>query len=120
MYNKLTFRKLANHWYLDIPHDTLSDISLCPKAERMLDMLDEFKSNEVEIILEEVVYYIPEDYILQFEEPDITRWFTTDDFFYITVYINGHDFKITSELYSLLEQKYEFKFHENIYKVELI
>ena len=58
--------------------------------------------------------------ILQFEEPDITRWFTTNDYFNMNIWVNDHKFVISSDLYSILEQIYEFKFHENIYRIEVI
>ena len=46
MYFRLTFKKFANHWYPEVPHDSLSDISLCPKMERMLTVLDRRKGFE--------------------------------------------------------------------------
>lgn len=123
MYFRLKFRKFANHWYPEVPHDSLSDISLCPKMERMLSVLDkkkDFPEDIVEIAFIEEFGVISDHDILQFEEPDITRWFTTDDYFDMSVWINDHKFIISSDLYSILEQLYEFKFHENIYRIEIV
>lgn len=120
MYFRLKFKKFANHWYPEILHDNLRDISLCPKTERVFDFLDEMKTGEVEIALIEEFGVISDHSILQFDERDITRWFTTSDDFDMSIYIDDHEFIISSDLYSLLEQQYQFKFHENIYRMEVI
>ena len=91
--------------------------------ERMLSVLDkkkDFPEDIVEIAFIEEFGVISDHDILQFEEPDITRWFTTDDYFDMSVWINDHKFIISSDLYSILEQLYEFKFHENIYRIEIV
>lgn len=123
MYFRLKFRKFVNHWYPEVPHDNLSDISLCPVTERMLNVLSKrngYEEDTVEIALIEEFGVISDHDILQFEEPDITRWFTTNDYFDMKVWINDHMFVISSDLYSILEQVCQFKFHENIYRVEVI
>ena len=123
MYFRLKFRKFVNHWYPEVPHDSLSDISLCPVAEEILDNLSKQKDYDedvIEIALIEEFSVISDYDILQFEEPDITRWFTTNDDFDMNVWINDNKFVISSDLYSILEQVYQFKFHENIYRVEII
>ena len=123
MYFRLVFKKFANHWYPEVPHDSLSDIALCPKTERILTALDRknnFDDGIVEIVLIEEFGVISDHNLLQFEEPDITRWFTTNDYFNMNIWINNHKFVISSDLYSILEQIYEFKFHENIYRIEVI
>lgn len=123
MYFRLVFKKFANHWYPEVPHDSLSDIALCPKMEKMLTVLDKrkgFEEGVVEIAFIEEFGVISDHDILQFEEPDITRWFTTNDYFNMNVWVNDHKFVISSDLYSILEQIYEFKFHENIYRIEVI
>ena len=79
-----------------------------------------FIDREIEIAFIEEFGVISDHDILQFEEPDITRWFTTSDYFNMNVWINDHKFIISSDLYSILEQVYQFKFHENIYRIELI
>ena len=123
MYFRLKFKKFANHWYPEVPHDSLNDISLCSTAEEMLDNLSkqkEYDEDVIEIALIEEFSVISDHDILQFEEPDITRWFTTNDDFDMNVWINDNMFVISSDLYSILEQVYQFKFHENIYRVEVI
>ena len=123
MYFRLTFKKFANHWYPEVPHDSLSDIALCSKMERMLTVLDKrkgFEDGSVEIVFIEEFGVLSDHDILQFEEPDITRWFTTNDYFDMNVWVNDYKFVISSDLYSILEQVYEFKFHENIYRIEVI
>lgn len=119
MYFRLKFKKFANHWYPEIPHDDLRDISLCSRAERVLECLDKYGLGEVEISFVEEFGVISDHNILQFDENDITRWFTTDDDFDINIYIDNHHFIISSDLYSLLEIHYKCKFHENIYKIQV-
>lgn len=96
------------------------DISLCHKAERILNYLDTYKEGEVEIALIEEFGVISDHAILQFDEKEITRWFTTNDDFNMNIYVDNHQFSISSDLYSLLEQQYHFNFHENIYRLEVI
>ena len=76
MYFRLTFKKFANHWYPEVPHDSLSDISLCPELESFLTEIstkDGYEEDTVEIALIEEFGVISDHDILQFEEPDITR-----------------------------------------------
>ena len=120
MYFRLKFKKFANHWYPEINHNDLRDISLCKTAERILNYLDKFKSGEIEIAIIEEFMVISEEHILQFDENDIARWFITGDDFDMNVYIDNHHFVISSDLYSLLEIQYQFKFHENIYRIEIV
>lgn len=120
MYFRLKFKKFVNHWYPEIPHDSLSDISLCPRMERILEHIDQYKNGEVEIALIEEFGVISEYNILQFDEKDITRWFTSNDDFDMNIYIDNHQFIISSDLYSLLEIQYHFNFHENIYRIEIV
>lgn len=43
----------------------------------------------------------------------------TDDDFNIRIYIRGHEFLISSDLYYLLELQFNFDFQNNYYKIEL-
>lgn len=58
--------------------------------------------------------------IIQFEEQDIVRYLTTDDTFFITIYIKDHPFYITSELYTLLEELFNLDFSNKMYTLEHI
>lgn len=118
MLKQLVFKKIGNHWYLDIPHDDPADLALDCRFERLFDMLD---TNHFGIM--DRAYLIEEDYtdnvdnLLQFRDEDLLRYFTTTDDFQMVVYIGKHRFTISSRFYYLLERAFEFNFHESIYRI---
>ena len=119
----IKIKQVGNHFYPCINHDFGYNISLCRNTERWFRIWNKHKvirPDEVEIEFEEIGIEISGINIIYFYEEDITRYLTTDDYFDMTVWINNHYFVISSDLYSILEQVYQFKFHENIYRVELI
>ena len=115
---RLIFKKLGNHWYLDIPHDNPSALLMDPKIERMLDRIDVYGDDIISnICLSEISDIVPDKGLLQFDEKDLLRYFTTDDSFTMSVYIDDHKFKIPSELYSLIELAYKPEFHVSAYQI---
>lgn len=113
----LTFKKIGNHWYLDIEHDNPQDLILNPILERFIGKLDKFGDGIVsKIYLSEQSDIIVSDGLLEFRDEDLLRYFTTNDEFDMTIYINNHKFKISSNLYFLLETKYQLDFHIASYR----
>ena len=49
----ITFKKLANHWYPEIPHDYLDEIRLSERIEKWLSFIDKDKDGFVSITLYE-------------------------------------------------------------------
>ena len=116
----LTFKKLGNHWYLDIPHDNPEDLVLDRRIELMLNRLDVWKEGIVtNISLICQSGFIDNEGLIQFDDKDLLRYFTTNDDFTMALYINGHKWSISSRLYFLIEQKYKLDFHELVYKISI-
>ena len=116
----LTFKKLGNHWYLDIPHDNPSDLILDRRIELMLSRLDTWKEGivtSVSLICQND--FIDSEGLIQFDAADLLRYFTTDDDFIMALYINGHKWSISSQLGFLIEQKYKLDLHELVYKISV-
>lgn len=115
---KITFKKIGNHWYPSIKHDNLEDIYLDDKIERCLSVLD--KNN-----LETVVFSITEQNTIlygntiQFRDEDLNRYFTTNDDFDFIVYVGERTYLVSSTLYSLLEELFNFNFHKTLYSCEI-
>ena len=120
--NEITFKikKLGDHWYVDLPHFNPNDLSLDPKMERILNQLNVNKVDEFRIGLREQNNIIGSTSVIQFEEQDVVRYLTTDDDFYITIYIKDHQFYITSELYTLLEEQLNLDFSQKLYTLDYI
>lgn len=114
----LTFKKLANHWYPEIPHDSLDDIRLCENIEKWLSHLDQDLDDKVEISLYDQNCYI-EDSTLQFSDSSLCRYFTTNDDFELDFWIGERQFTITSSLYTILENQFQFNFHDTTYNILL-
>lgn len=118
MLKQLVFKKIGNHWYLNIPHDNPEDLVLDNRLERFLDTLD---PNKYEIVNR--IYLLKENYtdnvdnLIQFRDEDLLKYFTTDDKFWMIVYIGKHRFTISSTFYYLLEKEYQFDFHQSIYRI---
>ena len=115
---QLIFKKVGNHWYLDIPHDDPKDLILDRRIERFIEHLDYDQSGVMNrICLIEQGDFIDHDGLIQFSDRDLLRYFTTNDKFNMTVSINHHRFKISSNLYTLLENKFKADFHVSAYKI---
>lgn len=114
----LTFKKLANHWYPEISHDYLDDIRLSEKIEKWLSHLDHDSDGVVVIGLYDQNCYI-EDSTLQFGDDSLCRYFTTNDDFDLDFWIGERQFTISSSLYTILENTFQFNFHDTTYNILL-
>jgi hypothetical protein len=115
---QLIFKKVGNHWYLDIEHNNPQDLILDPILERFLSLRDSLNLGIVDnIYLVEQSGFIEPDGLLQFTDEDLLRYFTTKDIFKMNIFISNHHFQISSNLYSLLENKYQLDFHISAYRL---
>ena len=114
----LAFKKLANHWYPEIPHDFLDEIKLCEKIEKWLSFLDKDQDGIVSIGLYDQNCYI-EDSTLQFGDDSLCRYFTTNDEFDLDFWIGERKFTISATLYTILENQFQFNFHDTTYNILL-
>lgn len=89
------------------------------KIERSLTAMDKYHDGIINIKLSEqstILYGT----ILQFRDEDLTRFFTTTDDFDFIVYIGERTFPVSSALYSLLEDLFNFNFHKITYSCTLM
>jgi len=115
---QLIFKKVGNHWYLDIEHNNPQDLILDPVLERFLSLRDSLNLGIVDnIYLVEQSGFIEPEGLLQFTDEDLLRYFTTKDVFKMNIFISNHHFQISSNLYSLLENKYQLDFHISAYRL---
>lgn len=114
----LTFKKIGNHWYPSINHDSLDDICLDSKVEKCLSILDKDRSEIVTFSINEqnTILY---GNTIQFRDEDLNRYFTTNDDFDFIIYIGERTYPISSILYSLLEETFNFNFHKTLYSCEI-
>lgn len=119
MIQKITFKKLGNHWYPCLDHNQLSDLSIDPVFERLFNIMDKYKEERMCVYLYEESSIIINEGLIQFTEEDILRYLTTNDDFIMDLYIEDHKFSISSKLYQLLEQNYNFNFHKYTYRIEV-
>ena len=114
----IKIKKLANHWYPIIEHNHANELQLNEKIENVLTWLAKDR-DEIEIVFYEQYDVIVDLGNFEFNEEDINRYMTTNDDFDMRFYIDGHEFLLSSDLYSLLEQQYGFDFHSNLYRIEI-
>lgn len=112
-------KKVGNHWYPCIPHPHGTLCELDRKAEFIFNKLDKLKSEELTIELEEQTIFVIEKDTIFFHEQDITKYFTTNDFFQLRIKINNHIYTISSDLYWLLENAYHLNLHDTIYSINI-
>lgn len=117
MIQEIVIQRLANHLYPVINHSEASEIQLTEKIERILRKY--LTVDTCKIVFYEQYDVLDDSGILQFKDADIVRYLTTEDDFEMTFYIDEHEFTISSELYSLLEQQYNFNFHKTLYRIEV-
>lgn len=113
----LIFKKVGNHWYLDIPHDNPNDLKLDRRFEFLLSKLDIFNDKKVSVYLHEMSDFIIEEGFIQFNDRDIQRYFLTNDSFKMRIWINNRKFYISSELYTLIENYYHLDLHLVAYRI---
>ena len=117
----LVFKKLGEHWYPDLNHDNPSDLILDPRIERFIEHLDIYNEGMVDsIYLSEQTGFILEEGLIQFDDKDILRYFTTNDDFIMKLFISGHKYTISSKLYNLLENQYQLDLNECIYRIHVV
>lgn len=117
----LVFKKLGNHWYPNLNHSNPTELILNPVLEKYINRLDEFNDGIVnKICLIEQTGFIINNGLIQFDEKDIFRYFTTNDDFIMKLYISGHKFTISSKLYNCLENEYKLDLHECIYRISIL
>lgn len=116
---KFKLKKVGNHWYPCINHELGDSINLTEKVDRYLNILDLGKTEELTIEFEELGALFYGVNIIYFSEEDIVRYLTTDDDFDIRFIVNKHEFLISSDLYWLLEEQFNFNFHKSSYKIHI-
>lgn len=117
MIQAITILKVGNHLYPDINHSEAYEIQLSEKVERILNKC--IHPTECVIVFYEQYDIIADKGVLQFKEEDIVRYLTTNDDFDLTFYVDNHEFTISSDLYNLLEQQFNFNFHKTLYRIEI-
>ena len=116
---KFKVKRLGNHWYPAIKHNLGYIDGFEKKIDRYLTVLDVFNTEELTIELEELGVMYEGINIIYFDESDIVRYLMTDDDFMINFVINGHQFKLSSDLYWLLEDQFNCNFHKSTYKIHI-
>lgn len=114
----IKFKKLANHWYPEIEHEYSEDIKVCAKIERYLNYLDKIESEEIHIEFYEQNCFVDNN-TLQIEDDSLNKYFTTEDDFDMVFWIGNKNFTISSTLYTILENLYEFNFHTTGYNINI-
>lgn len=112
---KFTAKRLGQHWYLDVNHNSPLDISFNSKIEKYFFL---FNCSEIEIKLYEV-FSIVEENTIYLNEFDVNRYFTTSDDFDIRFTVRDHEFEISSDMYYLLESEYNLNLHKSMYTIEI-
>jgi len=116
---QLVFKKVGNHWYLDIPHENPSDLKLDRRIEFLLTKADKYNDKIVTVYLHELTDVIIEEGLIQFQESDFQRYFLTNDDFQMKMWINNRKFTISSSLYTLIENYYHLDLHLVAYRISL-
>ena len=112
-------KRINNHWYPCIPHELGYVNGFNEKISRFLNKLDEFNMEELTFEFEEVGVIFFGDDIIYINEFDITRYLTTDDDMDIRFNINDYEFTIHSDLFWMLEDQFNFRFHQNSYRINI-
>lgn len=117
MTTAIVIKKIGNHWYPDINHDFPEDLVLNEKIEKVLSLVDKYNYGIVTLYFFEQ-YEILGNGTLQFDESDMVKYLTTEDYLDVKFYINDHEYIISSTLLALLESQFKFNFQDNVYKVD--
>lgn len=116
---KFNVKKLNNHWYPCIEHELGCIRGFNTKIDRYFNAIDISKSEELTIEFEELGVIFAGINIIYFNENDILKYLTTDYSFDLRFVINDNEFEISSDLYWLLENQFNFNFHKTSYKIHI-
>lgn len=86
--------------------------------EKLLTLLDRNNYGELHFLLSEVHSWIEKNTI-QFKDEDIRKYLTTNATFSISVYIDDHEFEVSTLLIDLFESQFNTNFHKNLYSINL-
>jgi len=117
---RLDIKKIGNHWYPCLDHFDPNQISLDPRLEELLNIvdMDHMEMGHLTVYLRKID--CPEGkMILQFDKRDIDKYFIADEEFEINTYIDDYHFYVSSVLYLLMENTYKLDFHKNLYRLEI-
>lgn len=116
---KIKLKKVANHWYPCIQHSQGYLVGFEDKIDKYLSIIDLAKSEELTIEFEELGIIWGGVNIIYFNEEDIARYLMTNDDFDLRFIVNNHAFTISSDLYFMLEDIYNFNFHKSSYRIHI-
>lgn len=112
-------KKVGNHWYPCINHELGYICGFSEKIDRYLDRLDYVHCEEISVEFEELGVIVEGLNIIYFNEQDMVRYLMTDDDFDIRFVVNNHEFTISSDLYLMLENQFNFNFHKSTYRINI-
>lgn len=118
-------KKLGSYWYPNIEHAPNQIYTFDEKLNKYLNILDINDNNEITFDFEQLDDIISYDNmrdipnIIYFNDDDIARYMMTTDDFDLHYMVNSHIFKISSELYCLLEENFNFNFHKEMYSIHV-
>lgn len=118
-------KKLGSYWYPDINHAPNQIYTFDEKLNKYFSSLDIYERNELIIEFEQWNDIIQFDdnhdvpNILYFDESDIVKYLMTTEDFNLHFMFNRHVFEISSDLYCLLEENFNFNFHKEMYSVHV-
>lgn len=116
-------KKLGSCWYPDIEHAPNQIYTFDEKLNKYLSILDINDNREITLDFEQLDDIISYDNmhdipnIIYFNDDDIARYMMTTDDFDLHYMINSHIFEISSDLYCLLEENFNFNFHKEMYSI---
>lgn len=113
-------QRIGSHkWVPSIDCNNVGDLTIDEKMERYLNYINRYNDDYINVYLFEQVNEVVKEGLLEFDESDLLRNFTTTDDFDMKIYINDHEFKLSSKLYWLLEQNFHLNLHYSVYRVTL-
>lgn len=118
---QLIIRLIGNHWYPCVNHNHGDLIALSPKIERYFNIFAHAFGDIQEIVIdfEEIGIYFSEINAICFNEEDIMKYYTSNDYFLLKFTINNHEFEIDSYVFSCIEEQLNLNFCDNLYKLHI-
>lgn len=113
----INVKKIGNHWYPNLNHDSPDEIALDHKLEKLLSFLDVNNIEDLQFLIYEIHSWT-NNTTIQFNEEDMWRWLNTTDVFDMRFYINDHEYIVSSSLIDLLEDQFNMDFYETLYSIE--
>lgn len=114
---KIKVKKIGNHWYLNLLHDSADDIQFDDNIDTLLSKISN-NGDILELYIYPVHSVLDTDTLI-FNDSDLNKFYTTNEDFDIRFKIKNYEFTMSCSLYQMIQSQLSIDCLENYYVVKI-